>query len=269
MLINIEDDFSLDKIARSGQCFRSCLVNDSHRFITEENVIYIRQIKEHSFEISSDYAVFEKIWRPYFDLNRNYNSIIESIEDPFLSLAARNGAGIRILKQNAWEMVITFIISQRKSIPAIAKSVEELCRRYGTEIQTDYECLYAFPTPEQLALATQEELKQCSLGYRVPYILDAVQKVCTNEINLIELANSDDSTMLMELKKIKGIGDKVANCIMLFAYARTASVPIDTWIQKIIEHKYNGNNPFTAYGDNAGILQQYAFYYVQQNKISF
>ena len=269
MLVSIKDDFSLDKIARSGQCFRASIVEDKYRFITEENIIYIKHIKDDTFEISCDNNTFNEIWQPYFDLNRNYRNIVNSINDPFFEIAAKEGKGIRVLKQNAWEMVVSFIISQRKSIPAIIKSVEALCKVYGKPIQTEYELIYTFPTPEQLAIATPEGLKECSLGYRVPYVIDAVEKVLTKEIDLNNIAKLDDVSMLTELKKVKGIGDKVANCIMLFAYGRTASVPIDTWIQKIIEYKYNGENPFLAYGNNAGIIQQYAFYYVQQNKIEF
>ena len=134
MEVHISDLFDLQKITDSGQCFRVVpLPEGTYRFITGGEVLYIRKTSEEHYRVSCDPDTWEHIWCPYFDLSRNYREIRKAIpaEDSFLDLAAQSGAGIRILRQDPWEMLITFIISQRKSIPAIRSVVEMLSRRYG------------------------------------------------------------------------------------------------------------------------------------------
>ena len=133
-------------------------------------------------------------------------------------------------------------------------------------IHTEYEDIYTFPTASSIFETTDSALSDCGLGYRVPYIKHAASTVFHNNMLLNDWADLDDASLLSMLKTIKGVGDKIASCIMLFAYGRTASVPVDTWINKIITEKYNGQNPFLTYGSNAGIMQQYAFYYILQHK---
>jgi len=158
-------------------------------------------------------------------------------------------------------MLLTFIISQRKSIPAIIKSVEALSEKYGHDIVTEQESLRAFPSPEEMREATAEELTACGLGYRVKYILDAIHKVNSGELNLQSIAELPDNVLLEKLQAVMGVGIKVANCIALFAYGRTACVPVDVWIFRAIEKECGGISPFSLYGENAGIIQQYIFYY--------
>lgn len=268
MQITISDDFDLDKICNSGQCFRCSEINGFYRFIFQNHVLYIKQLSETSFEINCNDKEWTAIWIPYFDLTRNYTQIRSCIhDDPFMRKASDSGIGIRILKQDTWEMLITFIISQRKTIPAIKKSVEALSRTYGNKITTDYETLYLFPSAETIYNASDSELSQCGLGYRLSYIKDAATKAMHGCVLTDSWRFFDDETLFTMLKTIKGVGDKVANCIMLFSYGRTASAPIDTWINKIMKTYYNGQNPFLKYGNSAGIMQQYAFYYIQQHKM--
>lgn len=267
MIITISDDFNLQKICESGQCFRCKQIDKKYRFITLNHVLYIESLSDFSFEISCSSDDWHMIWKPYFNLSRNYADIRKLAQnDPFLSTATDDGSGIRILKQDSWEMMITFIISQRKSIPAIKKSVEMLATNYGEIIHTKYEDIYSFPNPKALSKATDDELAQCGLGYRIPYIKDATRRVMTGSALADFWDSYTDEDLLYKLKTVKGVGDKVANCIMLFSYGRTASAPIDTWIKKIIAKYYNGQNPFMKYGDNAGIMQQYAFYYILHHK---
>ncbi len=271
MVITITDDFDLEKIANSGQNFRSRLFKDgTYRFITRENILYIKKISETEWDVSCSELEWQDIWIPYFDLERSYKQIRKKWRnDEFLRKASDEGAGIRVLQQDAWEMIVTFIISQRKSIPAIKRCVESLCKLYGKEIQTEREKLYTFPTPESIRSAEENELASCGLGYRLSYIQDAAAKIAGKEQLLEQWNELQDAELLAALKSIKGVGDKVANCIMLFAYGRTASAPVDTWINKVIEKKYNGINPFPAYGDTAGIAQQYIFYYSISHKNEF
>ncbi len=325
MEITVTDDFNLEKIAQSGQCFRVReFLDGTFRFVIGSNILYIKKVAEDSclgshsslYEVSCTKDEWKRIWQKYFDFERNYQSIRDSIpkNDSYMMAAAAEGRGIRILRQDPWEMLITFIVSQRKSIPAIKNSIELLCSAYGepaysvcgkpvcdvygetahsvrgepnqnvcgelvqnaygepaynahgVSAQSERETLHLFPLPEKLYLASEADLKKCKLGYRVAYVKDAARAICEQEIDLTAISQYDDASLFAALKSIKGVGDKVANCICLFAYGRTAMAPVDTWISKIIEHKYKGVNPFPAYGDSAGIMQQYAFFYAQNHK---
>lgn len=258
MKIQITDDFDLYKIAYSGQCFRvKELDENTFSFITKDNKLIMRHLGDCEYEVSCDDNVWKNVWHNYFDLDTCYANIRAQIpsSDTYLTNAANIGKGIRILKQDKFEMLISFIISQRKRIPAIKSSVEKLCTLYGVN--------GSFPTASALFAATYEELSSCSLGYRTPYIQDTVQKIVTGEIKLDELDLLSDEDIIEALKTFKGVGDKVANCVALFAYHRTALAPIDTWINKVIATQYNGTNPFSKYGKYAGVMQQYMFYAAQ------
>ena len=163
-------------------------------------------------------------------------------------------------------MIITFIISQQKTIPSIKSCVEELSQRYGTLLTGEREKIYAFPTAVQLEKATEEELRECKLGYRAPYIVDAAEKISSGSIDLDDLYHRSDKKTFETLKMISGVGDKVSNCICLFAYGRTRLAPVDTWIKKVIDQEYKGKNPFPRYKNAAGIMQQYIFFYALNHK---
>lgn len=223
-------------------------------------------------------SAWETVWSRYFDLKRNYREIRESVpaHDAFMSKAAACASGIRILKQDPFETLISFIISQRKSIPAIKNSIELICRAFGTPVTTPYETLYLFPSADDFqnsdlyhSARFTEILNSCKLGYRTEYVADGVTKVVKNKLNLNKISALSDEDLFTTLKSVKGVGNKVAACVLLFAYGRTAFAPVDTWISKIIAQKYNGQNPFPEYKENAGIMQQYAFYYALKNKGEF
>lgn len=283
--ITIKDDFSLEKIQKSGQCFRVANSTDGlYRFICESEVLYIKETGTHEFEISCTKTQWNNIWKNYFDLKRNYAQIRKSAkaDNEFIKSATQFGKGLRVLKQNSWEMLITFIISQRKSIPAIATSIERLCEKFGDDITTSiptklrniemYDLadrpaptkIFSFPTPSQLASATESELRECGLGYRAAYILNTARMVASGELDLAELEKYDDATLFEMLKTAPGVGDKVANCVCLFGFNRVARVPIDVWIERVIKDECGGQNIFLDYEDYAGIMQQFAFYYKTQ-----
>ena len=264
MKVLINDDFDLKKIEESGQCFRVRQLGDeTWRFIHLDRALHIRKTGDREYEVNASLNDWEEIWIPYFDLERDYGELRRQIpaEDGFMRKASEYGKGIRVLKQDPWEMLITFIISQRKNIPAITKSVELLCDRFGKEVPGEE--IKLFPSVEELSAATEEDLNLCKLGYRTPYILDAIEKVGSGDVDLCKLGGLDDESLFEELKRIKGVGDKVANCVCLFAYQRTSMVPVDTWIARIIELEYNGKNPFVRYKTSGGIMQQWAFYYAR------
>ncbi len=223
-----------------------------------------------------DNSAWEKVWSPYFDLSRNYHEIRESVptHDTFMRAAVKSASGIRILRQEPFETLISFIISQRKSIPAIKKSIELICRAFGSFVTTPYEAVYLFPDICDFnafvsGIQFKEILISCKLGYRTEYVADAIKRVSENKLNLGMLSALNDENLLAALKSVKGVGNKVAACVSLFAYGRTTLAPVDTWISKIICQKYNGLSPFPAYKENAGIMQQYAFYYALKNKGEF
>ena len=269
MEVLISDLFDLKKIADSGQCFRAVPMEDgSYRFIAGDQVLYIRKLTEERYEVSCDRTAWAQFWTPYFDLGRDYRAISGRIpaEDTFLQLAAEAGAGIRILRQDPWETLVTFIISQRKSIPAIRAVVETLSRRYGTAIPAPGAALYSFPTAQQLQKVTTEDFLACKAGYRAPYLCDAVRQVLSGSLDLAGIAALPDDDLIAALEGVRGVGVKVASCVALFAYGRTGCAPVDTWIRKVIQREYQGRNPFDRYGDAAGIMQQYFFYYAQSHK---
>ena len=268
MKITTDDDLDLGKIISSGQCFRPCMIEEGvYRFVTRGHVLELVDETQRSgrkqrsgwngvteLAASCTRKEWDSVWRSYFDLDTVYKDIRKSISksDRYLSCAAEYGAGIRILRQDKFEMLISFIISQRKSIPAIRTSVEKIVDLYGTN--------GFFPDPEEMRDATADELASCGLGYRVPYVLKAIRLVANGEVDLDELDSLSDDDLFEKLKEFNGVGDKVANCVELFAYHRTGRAPVDTWIARVIDEQYNGINPFPRYGNVAGIMQQYMFY---------
>ena len=153
MLLEIKDDFDLRKIALSGQCFRVKRFEDgTYRFVTGDSVVYIKEMGDQRFSVSCDMEEWNLVWRKYFDFDRCYSDIFgrEYKKHSFVVAAMNYGGGLRILRQDPWEMLVTFIISQRKSIPAIASAVETISEQYGHCIPTELEMLKSFPTPQEL-----------------------------------------------------------------------------------------------------------------------
>lgn len=269
MIVEITDDFDLQRIADSGQCFRVKPFPDgSWRFITGRHLLYMRHLEGPSWHVSCTEEEWQTLWQTYFDLDRSYRSVRSQIpaSDSFLKKAADGSAGLRILRQNPWEMIVTFIISQQRTIPSIKSTVERIAEAYGEVLETDREQIHMFPSAGQMARASMDELNSFKLGYRSSYILDAVKKVNSGQLDLAQIAGLDDSQLFDTLKSIRGVGDKVASCIALFAYGRTSLAPVDTWIKKVIDHEYQGKSPFPAYGSTAGIMQQYMFYYARERR---
>lgn len=205
METTIKDDFSLNRIVQSGQCFRVPEFPDgTYRFVTGSHILYIKETAPQQYELSCGENEWQNIWWDYFDFGRDYQSIRNSIPtvDSYMKVAAAEGNGIRFLRQDLWEMLITFIISQRKSIPAIKNSIEMLCRTYGNLVHTDRETLWLFPPAEQLYQASDSRLQDCKLGYRIGYIRDAVAAVYEHRIDLSVIDHHDDIALFTELKSI-------------------------------------------------------------------
>ena len=267
MEIRISDDFDLKKIVDSGQCFRPKEISDGvFRFICGEKILHISERGENLFEADCSAADWERVWENYFDLKTNYADIRRDIKNfaagkPYEKIlidATEFGKGIRILNQEPFEMLISFIISQRKNIPAIRSSVERICARFGRRVGE----VNLFPRVEDFT----DNLTGLGLAYRKDYIRDALKKVAGGEINLTALENFSDEELVENLKKIRGVGDKVANCVALFAYHRVDRAPVDVWIKRAIVEDFSGENIFETFGKNAGILQQYIFYHKRNGR---
>lgn len=201
----------------------------------------------------------EKIWREYFDLELDYGKIRGDISKlhPVLEDAARYAPGIRILRQEPYEALCTFIISQNNNIKRIKGIVARLCESFGDEID---EGVYTFPTAERLAELTPDDLAPLRAGFRNRYIIDSAKKVASGEVDLELCKTADYETARAELMKITGVGVKVADCTLLFGMHRVEAFPVDVWMKRAMEKLFPGMTA-NDFGEYAGIAQQYIFHY--------
>ncbi len=199
------------------------------------------------------------LWRGYFDLDLDYGKIREGISaiHPVLTEAAKYAPGIRILRQEPYEALCTFIISQNNNIKRIKGIVGRLCESFGDEIE---EGVYAFPTAETLASLTPEDLAPLRAGFRNRYIIDSAKKVASGEVDLDLCRTAGYEAARAELMKITGVGVKVADCTLLFGMHRIEAFPIDVWMKRAMEKLFPGMTA-ADFGEYAGIAQQYIFHY--------
>ena len=260
-------DFDVKQTLECGQIFRFT-VTGNNAFVCSGNKMAKLKTVDNSIEIiSNDIDFFED----FFDLKTDY-SLIKSklVKDEFLMPAIEYGKGVRILKNDAYEMIISFIISANNNIKRIKKSIEILCERFGDNMG-DY---YAFPTLCQLKCATEQDFINAGLGYRAKYMFETVQFLTVDMIEELKIKSKDEQFEF--LLSLKGVGEKVANCILLFGLGRKDVFPVDTWINKVynsLTNKEENNRKkitreLTArYGELSGYAQQYFFYYYRDNNI--
>ena len=198
------------------------------------------------------------LWTRYFDLERDYKQICENLKsDKWLDSAINKYSGIRILHQDTWETLCSFIISQNNNIPRIKGIIERLCMTFGDELGNGD---YTFPSADTLADKTVEDLAPLRSGFRAKYIIDAAQKVADGTVNLNSLINVDIDTAREELIKIKGVGAKVAECTLLYGCGRVDAFPVDVWVRRIMSELYPEGLPACTAGVE-GIAQQYLFHW--------
>lgn len=205
---------------------------------------------------------FKKIWKPYFDIDRDYAKICGAFDDENLKKATKEFYGIRILRQEPWEALCSFIISQNNNIPRIKGIVERLCENFGEKINDSD---FTFPSYEVLAGMNVEDLSPLRAGFRAKYILDAAQKVASGEVKLYELYEMPMDKAREELMKIKGVGAKVAECTLLYGLGRVEAFPIDVWVKRIMSEMYPNGLPECTKGVE-GIAQQYLFHWRRKSK---
>lgn len=267
-------NFNPKHIFECGQAFRWKVEDDnSYTAIAYGRVINVKREKDDIVLKNTNLDDIKGIWYNYFDLGRDYDEIKRILsEDDVLREAIKFGEGIRILNQDPFETVISFIISANNQIPRIKKSIELIANHYGERIEgTEY---YSFPTPEALSKAKAEDLKEiCRVGFRGERIVETSKIIARGDIDLNEIFNMPKEEGKKILMTLPGVGPKVSECILLFAFKKSDAFPVDVWVKRVMEYFYLkedtnekliGDYGAKLFGSLAGFAQQYLFYYARE-----
>ena len=294
--IVIEDvkNFKLKQTFECGQCFRFDKISDTNYVIVAfERVIELEEDGNDIKIYNSNEEDVKNIWINYFDLERNYADIKEELaKDDLLRKCVEFGHGIRILNQDPLEILISFIISARNSIPSIMKTINKISAKWGREIEYKGKVYYAFPTIEQIRDASLEEIQETGASFRSKYIVDTISNVYNsykakkegNQEQIEELRKYDldyikslsDDECHTALQEFKGVGAKVADCIMLFSMEKYSAFPVDVWVKRAMIYFYGAEDASLnkirifardKFKELSGFAQQYLFYYARENKI--
>ena len=275
------ESFNLVHIFECGQCFRWNRENDgSYTGVIKDGVLNVKEVGNNFIFRGNLSRNIKEVVYDYFDLKTNYTSLKEKLSsiDEYMKESIKFGYGIRILNQDLWECIISFIISANNNIPRIKKIIERLSLNYGKEIKFNGEKYYTFPSVESLSHASVEDLRNMGLGFRDKRVFRTTKMILNKEIDLEELIESDNTSYIEEeLLKLDGVGEKVANCIMLFALKRFDTFPIDVWVRRVMNDLYIhekeeekvsktkikkiAEEKFSNY---QGIAQQYLFYWKRE-----
>lgn len=257
--------FSARQTFTCGQCFRWTEQPDGSYLGIVRGLPARVSDQDGALVLSSDEQQFSQLWRDYFDCDTDYAAICDSFAvDAFTAAAADFGRGIRILRQEPWEALCTFILSQCNNIPRITGIVNRLCTLLGEPISFEQQTLYAFPSPERLAICTPEDLASLRAGYRTPYLIAAAQAVCSGTVDFSALSRMDTDAARREIMQLRGVGRKVADCFLLFGLHKLDAFPVDTWMKKAAAY-YSGDMKQFINSPYAGVYQQYFFFYTREN----
>lgn len=268
-------DFDLAQTLECGQCFHFVKLDEEDYVLTAKGyVLHVSQEADTVTFYDTDKDEYVNVWKDYFDMDRDYSAIKKKLleKDDKLKDAIESMWGVRILNQDFFETLISFIISQNKQIPHIKKIVADISAKFGTYKGTYGGAdMYTFPTLEQLANASEEDFKELKTGFRAPYIMDAIRRNMAGQFDINELKSMDYDSCIKELMTIKGVGEKVANCVSLFGLGKKEAFPVDVWIKRIMETMYfdgvdTPKDKIAAFakeqfGELGGFAQQYLFYY--------
>ena len=273
-------DFDPKHIFECGQCFRwHKQDDDSYTGVAKGKILNVKREGDIVYLNNTNLEDFNNIWFDYFDLGRDYTQIKNTLRsmDEYLYKASDFGWGIRILQQDGWEMLISFIISANNRIPQIQKVINTISERYGKYIgEYRGRKYYAFPTPHELDKASQEDLRACSTGFRDKYIRKTTDSVIEENFDVNSLRNASSQECIKKLKTYTGVGAKVADCIALFGLQKYDSFPVDVWVKRVMQEFYGAEDMslpkmrvygLDLFGEDAGFAQQYLFYYVRENQI--
>ena len=282
LTIDKNNDFELKDIFDCGQCFRWNKNDDgSYTGVIKNGVLNVKCDKSKIYFNGILNEDIRKIVNEYFDLNRDYTKIKQELSkiDEYMENSINYGKGIRILNQDLWETIISFIVSANNNIPRIKGIIERLSQRYGTEIEFEGVKYYLFPMVEQLKNITVADFRGIGLGFRDIRLYETTHMILNNEVDLENLQNLDTKSAREELLKLSGVGPKVADCILLFSTLKRFDIfPVDVWVRRVMndlyiknpeENKVNKNLitkiAFEKFGNLAGIAQQYLFYWKREN----
>ena len=272
--------FKVKDIFECGQCFRWNEEPDgSYTGIFGHNVLNVKEEKDIVITGICNGDI-EDICKNYFDLDRNYEEIKETLSliDDNMKESIKYGEGIRILNQDLWEMIISFIISANNNIPRIKGIIERMSAKYGQEIKFRGTSYYTFPTIDELSQASVKDLKDLGLGFRDRYVYETTKKIKEGKINLENLKQEPTNEVRKQLLTLTGVGPKVADCIMLFSTLKRFDVfPVDVWVRRVMNDLYIHNEDETKVnkkqiqeiardklGPLEGIAQQYLFYWKRE-----
>ena len=292
-----DPDMEPDVIESPGDpgAWTGAVDEDSWKDVPSNGVEHVERTspeRPNRIQISCPRDEWEDVWRVWFDMDRSYaelrRRVVEvgrKLDDGTalkVNVLMTHGEGIRILRQDPWETLCTFIISQRRSIPSIKTSVRKMSEEWGRKIsppaplveavrtgRLDGEILSSlvtFPDPAELASVAPATLNEIGrLGYRDQYVHDAAERVADGEVDLASLSSLSDGELLEALESFRGVGPKIASCTGLFVYGRLGLIPVDVWIQRIIDQDFNGVNVMEEYGDLGGLIQQWTYWWALRN----
>ena len=274
--------FELKDIFECGQCFRWNIEKDgSYTGVVGKNVLNVRKQESNILITGECSGRIDDECIKYFDLDRDYEKIKDKLSsvDDNLKKSIEYGKGIRILNQDLWEMIISFIISANNNIPRIKGIIERMCKKYGEEIIFNEKSYYTFPTPERLREASIEDLRNLGMGFRDKYIYETTKMINDKKVDLDELKQMNNTIEIRnKLLTLSGVGPKVADCILLFStLSRFDVFPIDVWVRRVMNDLYIHNEieanvskkqiekiAKEKFGDLEGIAQQYLFYWKRE-----
>ena len=268
------EDFELKHIFDCGQCFRWDMSSDgSYTGIAEGRAVRISKSGNCVTITNTTKEDFESFWKRYLDMDFDYANLKRNLSnDKVLADAIRSGEGIRILNQDLWECIISFIISANNNIPRIKAIIKTFCELFGEEVLIGGVKLYTFPSFKRLSGINADDLKPLRAGYRDKFIVDAIEKVNSREVDLELIKAAPYEEAKKELLKIKGVGNKVADCILLFGAGKKSAFPVDVWIKRVMETLYKdemGSKDIREFakekfGEYGGYAQQYLFYHMRE-----
>lgn len=276
IIVKDVEHFEPKHIFECGQCFRWDKEADgSYTGVFYEKILNVRKDGADIVFSNTSLNDFNGIWIDYFDLNKDYSEIKSKLSiDPILKEAIEFGHGIRILNQDVWEILISFIMSARNSIPMIKKSINMLSERYGEYIsEYNGKKYYSFPEANVLDKLSLEEVQDCKTSFRAKYIISAATIVSSGEADIYRIKNLSTEDARKELMRFSGVGPKVSDCIMLFSMNKSDAFPIDVWIKRVMEHFYFKKDTSLReiqeyaqdkFGEYAGYAQQCLFYYARE-----
>ena len=274
--------FNLKYTLECGQCFRWQKIDENEYIgVIKDRVLKVRQEENRLYISSNIIKNLEEVVKEYFDLNKDYTRIEKDISciDKHVREAVKNSSGIRILNQDFFETLISYIISANNNIKRISKSVNEISKRYGKKVSFDGNDYYLFPTPKELRNVTIKEYRECGVGFRDSYIFNTVKEINDGDFDISSINKLDTKDLREILLKRKGVGPKVADCILLFSCKKGEVFPIDVWVERVMSVLYfkesNGRMKKKDilkyaeenFGTYSGIVQQHLFYNMRENMI--